>query len=477
MMIFALALAACVDPVDRGAIPDDSVSDRVAIQSSIDSLPSAGGVVCLGPGRWTVDRAPVGSYNRMAALSTHGRHLVIRGSGPATVLELAGDQREGTVSVISVDPSAEDIRISNLTIDTSQAYNTDEQTHAIQIGSSICAGTTCAPIRDVVIEHVRFVHPRGQDGSRKGDCVRLLGNTPATMVLGVRILGSTFAGCARSGVSIQRNVHQVVVQASSFRGTGDQDIDSEPTGGVADLNSDVQIVGNLFHDPIRTSQGDHAVTVGGIVAPMDRVIVASNIFNGRGLGMYRTANVTVTGNVFRAQMMGAAGVIHSANVLEHAIISSNIVSRSGYPGPLIRATPQSGGLPTDILIDGNDLTNHTDGPGIYLESANQVAVRGNAITWKVSAPSQAGVYMRATTADVNGIAVNDNQIRAPDLGWAVFLAAAPNSIGRSIVVGNVADGARVGLFCSETAPGVLAAVVFFGNSLGPLQCSQITTGD
>jgi hypothetical protein len=342
----------------------------------------------------------------------------------------------------------------------------------VQIGSSACAGATCAPIRDVAIRSVRFVHPRGRDASRKGDCVRLLGNTPATAVLGVRILGSTFFGCARSGVSIQRNVHQVVVQASSFRGTGDQDIDSEPTGGTADLNSDVQIVGNLFSDPDRTSQGDHAVTVGGIGAPMDRVIVASNIFDGRGLGMYRTSSVAVTGNVFRAQMTGAAGVIHSANVLAHAVIANNLVSRSGYPGPLIRATPQSGGFPADLQIDGNGLTNHTPGPGIHLESASRVAVRGNAITWTVPAPLQAGVYLRATSADIDGIAVTDNQIRAPDLGWAVFLAAAPHSIGASVVASNLMAGARVGLSCASTAPGVLAPVVASANSLPTLGCQE-----
>lgn len=471
-MYAILALASCISPVDYGAVPDDSISDRVAIQTALDSLPATGGVVCLGPGRWTVERAPVGSYNRLAALSTHGRHLVLRGAGPATVLELVGDQRAGTVSVISVDPSAEDVLISDLTIDTSAAYNTDEQTHAVQIGSSACAGETCAPIRDVTIERVRFLHPRGQDGSRKGDCVRLLGNTPATSVVGVRILGSTFAGCARSGVSIQRNVHRVAVQASSFRGSGDQDIDSEPTGGAGDINADVQIIGNLFSDPQRVSQGDHAVTVGGIGAPMDRVIVASNIFDGRGLGMYRTANVAVTSNVFRAQMTSAAGVIHSANVLEHAVIAMNIVSRSGYPGPLIRATPQSGGAPADLVIASNTLTNHTAGPGIHLESASGASVRGNTIAWTVPAPLQAGVYLRATTADIDSAAISDNQIRAPDLGWAIFLSASPYAIGQSIVNGNSANGARVGIFCSGAI-----SVTSSGNSLGIRQCSSLVSGD
>jgi hypothetical protein len=82
--ISALALA---------AVPDDGISDRAAIQAMIDAATAApdGGTVTLGAGRWTLDRAPVGSYNRFAALSTHGHNLTLRGVGPETVLELIGD--------------------------------------------------------------------------------------------------------------------------------------------------------------------------------------------------------------------------------------------------------------------------------------------------------------------------------------------------------------------------------------------------
>ena len=94
----------------------------------------------MGAGR--VTRAPVGSYDRFAALSTHAAHLAITGTGPETVIELVGDQRAGATEVISLDPGASDISIERLTIDTSAATNTDEQTHAIEIGSGVCAKAT-----------------------------------------------------------------------------------------------------------------------------------------------------------------------------------------------------------------------------------------------------------------------------------------------------------------------------------------------
>lgn len=81
----------CYDPADYGAIPNDDVSDRVPAQQALDAASAAGGRVCFGAGVWTLTRAPVGSYNRFAALSTHGQHVEISGEGPSTVLSIEGD--------------------------------------------------------------------------------------------------------------------------------------------------------------------------------------------------------------------------------------------------------------------------------------------------------------------------------------------------------------------------------------------------
>src|SRR4051795_2644335 len=130
----------CFNPVDYGAVANDGANDRVAVQAAIDAATGAGGgTVCLNSGRWTVDRAPNGSYDRAAALSTHGAHLTLSGTGPGTVIELPGDQGGAQTSVISLDPGASDITIQGLTIDTAAATNTDEQTHAIAIGSGVCS--------------------------------------------------------------------------------------------------------------------------------------------------------------------------------------------------------------------------------------------------------------------------------------------------------------------------------------------------
>ncbi|MGH7394526.1 MAG: right-handed parallel beta-helix repeat-containing protein [Candidatus Methylomirabilales bacterium] len=216
--------------MDYGATPDDATDDRAAIQAALDA--ASGGTLCIPEGRFVVGNAPVGSYNRFAGVSTHGQHTGIHGSGPSTVLALEGDRGgAGINGILAIDPGAADVTIRDFTIDTSGAWNTGEQTHGIQIGSGVGTGT----VTDIRVERVRFVHPLPLVG-RSGDCLRLLGSSdglPAGAVTRVTVVGSTFLRCARSGVSVQRNVHDLTVTASQFESAGDQDIDVEPTGGGA----------------------------------------------------------------------------------------------------------------------------------------------------------------------------------------------------------------------------------------------------
>jgi hypothetical protein len=214
----------CYDPADFGARPDDGIDDSVPSQQALDAASVAGGRVCFGRGRWRLSRARADTYNRFAALSTHGAHVDIRGAGTETVLEVVGDQGGRTTWVISVDPSAHDITIRDLTIDTSATTNTDDQFHAIEVGNGIGNGT----VEDVHIEHVRFEHPDATDGSRKGDCIHLVGSTPQNAVRRVTLIGVTFRRCARSDIAIQRNVFNLIIQENQFTRSSDQDIVSEP---------------------------------------------------------------------------------------------------------------------------------------------------------------------------------------------------------------------------------------------------------
>jgi hypothetical protein len=307
-------------------VPNDGIDDRAPIQAAIDAAVDAGGgTVCLPSGRWTLTRAPAGSYDRFAALSTHGAHVDITGTGPGTVLEMVGDQGAATTSVISLDPGAHDITIERLTIDTSGMTNTDEQTHAIAIGSGVCAtsnGTCSMPVADVTMRDVRFEHPTVA-GSRKGDCIRLFGNTASTRVERVTIVGSSFTSCARSGIAVQRNVFSLAVLGNHFgEKIGDTAFDSEPTGGEGD--DGLRLIGNSF--------ADTKVTFSASITSYHHATITGNTFVGRGINLYRTQDVLVADNTFDVNAPTAAGVIEVQNVASGDKIDNNMIRRHGVAG-------------------------------------------------------------------------------------------------------------------------------------------------
>jgi hypothetical protein len=448
-------VAGCFDPTDFGAVANDGVVDRAAIQAAIDAAVDAGrGTVCLDSGRWTVNRAPAGSYDRFAALSTHGAHVTITGTGPGTVIALVGDQGAGTTSVISLDPGANDIAIERLTLDTSAATNTDEQTHAIAIGSGVCVdgnGTCSMPVADVTVRDVRFEHPQAAAGTRKGDCVRLLGNTASTPVERVTIMGSSFTSCARSGIAVQRNVFSLAVLGNHFgEKINDTAFDSEPTGGEGD--DGLRLIGNSF--------ADSQVTFSASITSYRHATITGNTFAGRGMNLYRTQDVVVADNTFDVNAPTGAGVIEVANVAGGDKIDDNVIRRHGVAGPGIRITPHSGGLPEHVSVANNTIIADGDSSGIYAESVRDVGIRDNDITLTDPAPNGSGIALRATARTMDGLTITGNTVTGPLSATgantyfaAVRLAANPFQIDGVTVALNSSHGALRSLECSQTAAG------------------------
>lgn len=423
--------AACADPAAFGAIPDDGVSDRDAFQRALDSI-AAGGTLCIGPGRWTMERAKPGTYNRFAALSTHGHGVTIAGVGPATVLELAGDQGGGATSVISVDPGAMGITIRDFAIDTTDATNADEQTHAIATsGNCSMALGTCRPITGLTITRITFTHPPAPDGGRKGDCIRLLGNTVATAVTDVTISGIVGAFCARAFVEIQRGLHHVTITGNQTTFCGDQCVDSEPTGDSTATDDDIVITDNRF-DCADGSQGDSDVSLGGAGEPMRRVTMKRNTLC-RGVRTYRIADSVISGNTIGGAMRGPGGVVEIGNVCSGLLVEDNTITRSGAPGPMVRAVPHSGGLCGQLTVRDNSMIQGTGGHGVWLESVSTSQIAGNSIQWTTPAPTAIGVYDRATLGRVTDLRVTDN-VLIGSIGTAVMLSAAPYAFGEGVVV-------------------------------------------
>ncbi|MEN3360053.1 MAG: Pectate lyase superfamily protein [Mycobacteriales bacterium] len=473
-------VAGCFDPASFGAVPNDAADDRAPIQAAVDAAAAAGrGTVCLGGGRWTVTRAPVGSYNRFAAVATHSAHLTLTGGGPGTVLELVGDQQAGDTAVISLDPGASDITIERLTIDTSAATNTAEQTHAIAIGSGVCSaanGTCSMPVTDITVRDVVFAHP-ALPGFRKGDCIRLLGNTPATAVRRVSIIGSSFTNCARSGIGVQRNVFSLAVLGNHFgERIGDTPFDSEATGGAGD--DGLRLIGNSF--------ADAPATFSATVTTYQHVIVTGNTFAGRGLFLYRTQDVVVADNTFDVTAPSGEGVIDVENAADGVKIDNNQIRRHGAAGAGIRVVPHSGAFPQQVSISNNTIVLDGDSNGVSGESVRNIGIRDNDITFTGPAPNGSGVILQGITGPLEEVDITGNTIAGPlsDSGGNTYFAAVrldsrPGQIIGVTVALNSSRGALRSLTCTQRDPsGFPQPVVSLGNrwNIAPTCIAALTAG-
>jgi parallel beta helix pectate lyase-like protein len=447
----------CFDPAAAPylAVPGDGLDDTSKIQAAIDDAGVAGGTVCLGAGRWTVTRGTA-PHNTHAGLSTHGAHVTIAGGGPGTVLDLRGDLGRSDLNVISLDPGATDVQVERLTIDTSAATNTDEQTHAIGVGSGFCAtaGGCATGVSDVTIQDVGFRHPAAPDGSRKGDCVRLLGQSPALPVVRVTIAGSSFTDCARSGIGVQREVRSLAVLGNHFGGRiGDTPFDSEPTGGEDD---GLRLVGNSF-------DGGTA-TFGVTITSYHHAVVSGNTFAGRGLFVYRSTDVLVADNSFDVTATTGNGVIETGNVADGVKIDNNMIRRHGVAGPGVRIMPHSGGLPGPVSVSGNTMVLDGDADAIVAEGARSIAVRDNDVTFTGAAPNGSGVHLQAINGPVDRATITGNTVDGAGYFAAVRLDARPQKFGDVTVALNSAGAGIGSLRCTQSGPGLFPRpVISLGN--------------
>jgi hypothetical protein len=297
-----------------------------------------------------------------------------------------------------------------------------------------------------------------------------LGNTAATEVLRTEIMGNTFTDCARSDVGIQRNVNSLTIIGNHFASPRvDQHIDGEATGGEGDER--IQIIGNTFDSP-GTTQGDYAVAL----TSYKHAVISGNVFNGRGLSLYRSTDSVVTGNVFNATAKAtSSGVIEVGNVSDRTVIASNVIYRRGAAGTGIRVTPHSGGMPSELIITDNAITNETDGAGIYMESPQDVTISNNSIRFPTSTANTMGVMLRAISRPIDGVMISNNRIVGA-LYAGVRLAASPQPFVDVTLTGNQARGSTFGLRCEGT--GGFQPIISVGNKWGPTACSAtIITGE
>ena len=415
----------CINPVTLGATPNDDVSDRVAFQAAIDLAASHGvGTLCIPEGRFVFERPPLSSYNRFAALSTHGSNIAFKGAEPfalpisafpppllevlprpRSVLALRGDQGGTSTLLMSLDPSATNISFEWIEFDGSAATNTDEQTHLLAT-SGICSTAlgTCNPISGVTVRRCSFLHPRSL--WRRGDSIRLLGNAAATYVEDVTIEDNDFLDAGRSAVELQRNLKRVRITGNRINCVScDQAIDGEATGVVAGLeDEDITIVDNVVLNG-SGAQGDYDIALTSAI----RAEIARNTLV-RGIALVRSRFVKIHDQKMLATMVGAGGVIEVTNVCEGLVIDTVTIVRSGIAGPLIRVVPTTNGHCTDFKVLTSRLIQRTASFGVFSQATNG-EVKDNLFVWSdVPTKGPAAIFGAGTAAPVTSFIATGNLV-------------------------------------------------------------------
>jgi hypothetical protein len=439
-MLPTLIVVACLDPAQFGAVPDDGKSDTAAIQAAIDEAADKQQPVCLGKGVFELERT-----REFGSLRITKGPLEIYGVGPETILRMSGAGNRADWRGIDIK-GARAVSMHDLTIDGLGAYDTHEQTHLVFINP----GT-----HDVTFDHVMF-GPMRTNGQKVGegiggDCLRLLGQR-GNEATDITVVHSTFHNCDRSGISLQRGLRRVLIAHDTVEGTGDQEIDFEPTGkGTIEDVFMVDLI--VKRDP--QAQGAAAIAIGGHKEQLTRhVVLSDSTITGGGLFLLDVADVQLLRNKID---FGAQNTNPTINIMRRASeirISNNEIVRpvTAAAGPVLAAQHLSKQMPRGITFEHNTIVQETSSPVVRMMSTNDIAVIDNKIDYRGQDPTVAIVDVTAVIGDVRGVAVSNNQI-VGNARAVLWLRNREHHIRSVDLRGNHADHVATSTHCQGAADG------------------------
>ncbi|MBK7540070.1 MAG: right-handed parallel beta-helix repeat-containing protein [Myxococcales bacterium] len=453
LSVLTSAAFVCVSPLSHGAVPDDGKGDEVALQRTIAAAVAQRAAVCLPAGVFELGRAA-----GLASLVIDRGPVTLRGAGPTTILRMTGDGRRGDWRGLELRAGAHDVVLEDLTIDSLGTFNTEEQTHLVQVSP----GARKITFRRLQLGPMRRADQAVGHGSG-GDCLRLLGEA-AQPVEDVVIAGSSFVDCDRSGVSLQRGLRRITISRCRFRGTGDSPVDFEPTapGPI----EDVSLVELDIVRPAK-AQGAWAVTIGGHGDDVaTRITMTGCTLRGGGVGMLNVGEVSIEGNDIE-HGEGAAPTISVRRRAGRVRLIGNVITRpaSAPAGALIEAQHNNGQSPTALVIAKNELRQGTSAAVISTISLAELEVSDNRIEYTGADARQFVIDTHAVLADAGKIRVLDNTIRG--VAAAVLrLDARERAVTGVELRGNVGEDLRESVTCEAQAKGRIAEVSASDNALG-----------
>ena len=429
--------------------PNDGIDDSACIQAELDQECATGDkIMHLDPGEWTFKKpTPVPGSRDNASLWVECG-LTIEGSGQGvTTLMMDGDSLATDWSLLRVASKANapvvGFVLQDLTVAGDKVTNPDEQTHLVHFQS-----TPQAPgvIQGSIVRRVTLRHPVVPDVS--GDCLRFVGEA-ATPVVDTLVEDVTFEACDRSGIAVQRGVPGLTLHQLIFKNIGKTAIDFEPsgTGQIRDFSGSYLDI-----------QGG-GISLGGQSA-VDQRAVGLRLTDSKivgGLGIIYANDVELDRLTIEAARTDDRGALNIQATEDVRVTRSSITRlAASVPGPAVRLIGHNSIFTRTVDLEGNRIVSQTDGDVIVIESAQDILVERNRVTYAgPQVGAYYGVFARATGQDIDAIRVANNRFFGP-LAGVSRVSGSPFFVRAVQIMGNIGPG--IGLRCEGTAKFAQAVV-------------------
>jgi hypothetical protein len=376
-------------PDAYGALPDDGLDDTAGLQAALDT-----GCLELREGAYEIRR--VAAKKASLVITKAGtrvwgqgaRRSWLRMVGPGSMGDWRGihiacrqiPQVPPVPGRLVCDPSAypRDVELRDFGFDNSLMYDTEEQTHAVQVGPGASG---------IEIERMSFWHPirykplGGVEGG--GDCVRVVGEIEMPTV-GWTVRDNEFAFCDRSGVAFQRAVRQGLIERSKFFNGTDNDIDGEITskGDVTDIVIRHNVMRKGVGIPGASSSAYAVSLLAGSNADTIRNVQVLGNDMDRGIEFFDVKGAIVRDNAIVHDATGVEATIEARRSSRIEYVD-NIVTRRGAVGPVLRMFYHNvGGIPSLITWRGGVLRQETDANIVIVEKCYRCGVAGAEMQYK-----------------------------------------------------------------------------------------------
>ena len=403
-----------------GAIPDDGLDDREAIQAAIDAAATNGAGVWCPSGTYDLTRHPTKSL----ALEMKTGMIFVGAGIDQCILKLLPDQTRFTrIFSIHTNTETTDVVIRDLTLDGDFANQNDASGHDQQHG--IFIGTDTAIVRRFFLTGLK-IRKMGGDG------IALYGGVGTMEAI---ITNNHIEDTDRSGIAGLGNGPRRLIIANNqlLNFANGSCIDFEPTI-AGNGPADIIVAGNVMVSGITTGP---TVTLAGSDASNRAagVIFAHNSVSDGSVQIAWADDVTISGNTIDLGSNTQTALLLQRTI-NQATVVSNIIRGATATSAGIRVVGTGTEVANNVIIQANRVASY--GTGVELATCTECIVSDNVLMGSGTATTR-GILVNANLVDITNITLRGNIIQNFNTTCILITRTAALTITGLVIADNICD--------------------------------------